>query len=152
MNKAYLALVALLILVTVAVGGFAIYRTIQNRNPQNANFLSQPPLTSPGNIETPTSPTTPVVEDQPTSNNLRLTVTSPKDGQQFTSSSATIVGETEPNADVSVNDKEIKANASGKFQTTITLDDGDNPIYIFASNQNGDFAEWQATVVYNSGQ
>lgn len=152
MNKAYLALVALLILVTVGVGGFAIYRTVQNQNSQTG-YLSQPSLTSPKKITTNETKTqvTPPVDSKPVSNNLKLTLVSPKDGQQFTSAKITVSGETGSNADVSVNDIEIKANAVGKFQTTLTLDEGDNPIYIFASDQDGNFAEWQGSVTLNSG-
>jgi hypothetical protein len=153
MNKAYFALVALLILVTVGIGGFAIYRTVQNQNSQTG-YLSQPSLTSPKKItvnDTKPQTNTPV-DSKPVSNNLKLSLTSPKDGQQFTSAKIVVSGETEPNADVSINDLEVKANSAGKFQTTLTLDDGDNPIYIFASDQDGNFAEWQGSVTYAPAQ
>lgn len=154
MNKAYLALVAFLILITIGVGGFAIYRTVQNRNSQTG-YLSQPSLTSPKNLKQTVTPATepvPVVDDKPISGTIKLTVTSPTDGQVLSVAKVTVSGETVPNADISVNNMETKANTSGKFQTTITLDEGDNPIYIFSSDQDGNFAEWQGLVTYTPNE
>lgn len=154
MNKAYLALVAFLILVTIGVGGFAIYRTVQNRNSQ-AGYLSQPSLTSPKNLKGPvpqTPESVPVIDDKPISGTIKLTVTTPTDGQVLLTPKVTVTGETVPNADVSINDTETKANTSGKFQVSITLDEGNNPIYIFSSDQDGNFAEWQGSVTYTPNQ
>lgn len=153
MNKAYLGLVALLILVTVGVGGFAIYRTVQSRTTQTG-YLSQPSLTSPKTMkaESPTVQSSPTIDQKPVSSNLKLTISSPQDGQVFTTPKITVSGVTGANADVSVNDLEIKASSTGKFQTTLTLDEGENPLYLFASDQDGNFAEWQGSVVYEPAQ
>ena len=84
--------------------------------------------------------------------NLTLELTSPKDGSTVTSPTISVTGKTSADADVFVNDKELKADSSGNFSTTITLDEGQNSIVVVANDTNGNSAEKQVNVILESTQ
>lgn len=151
MNKSYLFLIGLLIILAIAVGGFALYRSttykpvVQTNSPIN-NVTPT--------VQTPTKPPPPTIteEEQIAKNNtLPLTISSPLDKSEVATPTISVSGTTAPNADVSVNDKDLKANSTGKFTTTITLDDGQNYILIVASNETG-ASEWQGTITYTPAE
>jgi hypothetical protein len=83
---------------------------------------------------------------------ITLTVTSPVDNSQVQTSTVAVTGKTVPNAEVSVNDKDIKANATGVFSVTISLDEGENPIMVVANDANGNAAEQEITITYIPAQ
>jgi hypothetical protein len=83
------------------------------------------------------------------STKITLSISSPKTGSTVTSSSLKISGKTSAGADVFVNELETKADASGNFSVTMSLDEGDNYIIVMANDAEGNVAEAELTVVYN---
>src|SRR5690606_20267990 len=79
---------------------------------------------------------------------VELTVTTPTENSAVTTSEVTITGKTFPNADVFINDTEIKADSSGNFSSTVTLDEGENSILITSNDEMGNSAEQEVTVTY----
>lgn len=130
MNKSYLFLISLLVIIALAVGTFAFYRS-----------------TSKPASKIPTVPAATASPSALPENPLPLTVISPQDTSVVSSPTLSLRGQTAPGADVAVNDLDLKADANGNFSTTLTLDEGENYILIVASSENG-AAEWQATVTY----
>lgn len=83
---------------------------------------------------------------------INIDITEPKNGSTTTVANILVKGQTVPNADVIVNEKEFKADTQGNFSTTITLDEGENTIYVAANDENGNFAEKEITVTYNADE
>lgn len=79
---------------------------------------------------------------------LSLTLSAPTDGSTTKSASVTVRGKTLPGADVFVNENEMKADAQGNFSSTITLDEGENVIYVTANDVNGNYAEQGLSITY----
>ena len=82
---------------------------------------------------------------------ISLTISAPINGATVTTSTIAVRGKTKPNADVFVNDETTVADASGNFSVTLTLDEGDNPIVISANDADGNVAEKELIVNYDSG-
>lgn len=80
---------------------------------------------------------------------ITLTVTSPSNNATVTSASLTVRGKTVSNAEVFVNDEETRADSSGNFSVTLTLDEGENFILVAANDSLGNFAERELTVTYS---
>ncbi len=80
-----------------------------------------------------------------------LTISEPSNNLVTSTSSVTVKGITVGNADVSVNEKDLKSDAQGNFSTTISLDEGENIIAVLAVDQAGNFVEQDLTVTLNSG-
>lgn len=73
-----------------------------------------------------------------------LSVTSPSDGASFfgsTQRQVTIEGKTEPEANITINDRIISVDDNGEFQYTTTLNDGSNAFNIKATDQAGNTTE-----------
>lgn len=150
MSRSYLVLISLLTVIALALGGFAFHRS-----------LSQPPKPAPIPKQTPppqqNEPTSnqPLVREaksnqvdvDPSKNTLPLTITSPQNNATVSAARLIVTGSTTPNADVSVNEKDLIANPTGQFVTTITLDEGENLILITATNATG-AAEQEVSVTY----
>lgn len=83
---------------------------------------------------------------------ITLTVSSPANGATVTNATITITGQTLPGAEVSINDVETTADAQGNFSGILTLDEGDNDITVSANDTNGNSAEQELTVTFDSGQ
>jgi hypothetical protein len=81
---------------------------------------------------------------------IPLTVTSPIEGSTVATEKVAVKGTTSANAEVFVNETELKANAKGEFSTTITLDEGDNIISIVANDEDGNSSEQEVTVTYEA--
>lgn len=79
---------------------------------------------------------------------LYLEVTSPSDGDIVVSPSLTITGTTEGNAEVFINENEVKADPQGNFSTIITLEEGENIIVVTSSDDEGNYAEKTLTVIF----
>ena len=79
---------------------------------------------------------------------ISLKITHPQPNAIITNSSLTVKGKTTPNAEVFINDEELKANASGDFAATIILDEGENPIIVAVNDDEGNSAEQQLLVTY----
>jgi len=87
---------------------------------------------------------TPVAE--PVVQKLTLSVSSPADGAVVRAASVTVKGKTAPNAEVSINDVDTKADTGGNFSAVIKLDEGENYVVVVATDDNGDFAKLEMTV------
>ena len=80
-----------------------------------------------------------------------IAVEQPQDGQtiELRKNQVTdIVGTTEPNAQVSINDRLVYANAAGKFTLRYQLQEGENILTIKATDQAGNQAETKLTVIF----
>ncbi|MEK7129420.1 MAG: Ig-like domain-containing protein [Patescibacteria group bacterium] len=136
------ALVVLVIVSLIAVG-------FRGQRPSRVDV---PPITAPA--ETTKSGEAPSAGEQvpSTTGTMTLMVTSPANGATVTNASLTVSGKTAPRAEVFVNEKETKADANGNFSVNITLDEGENSIVLIANDADGNVAEKELTVTYNSGQ
>lgn len=99
-----------------------------------------------------TTPTAKVNTSNASPTIISLTVTSPADKSTVTSSSVKVQGKTAPNAEVFVNEQETKADNNGSFSLTMTLDEGENYLFIMANDENGNVAEKELTVTYSIGE
>lgn len=75
------------------------------------------------------------------SDNISLTISSPKNGAKLSSANIVITGKTSPNAEVFINDTEGRADANGNFSINMILDEGQNQIVIDANDEWGNVAE-----------
>jgi hypothetical protein len=117
------------------------------------------PLTpTPVPTDTPLPPPTiiipeppPTLAPQPTptaSANFTLSVETPRDGETLRYSPALVIGQTQPNALVSVNDTVGFANAEGRFSLSAPLREGPNILEVLASNAAGEQVFVIITVLY----
>jgi hypothetical protein len=100
----------------------------------------------------PTLPTQPTTTTKEISAGLSLDILQPQEGTTVDNQNLMIKGKTAAEAEVFVNEKQLKADSNGDFFTTITLDEGENNISIVANDEDGNFAEKEITVTYNSGE
>ena len=85
-----------------------------------------------------------------TVNKIFLEITSPQDGTTIDDSSVLVRGKTLPRAEVFINEVETKANSQGNFSARITLDEGENLIYVLVNDAEGNFLEKEITVTVES--
>ena len=81
-----------------------------------------------------------------------LVITSPSDGSSFFGSSqiqATIQGTTDTGASVTINDRIVSVDDSGKFEYTTTLSNGSNPFKVIATDQAGNTTEKDITLSFS---
>lgn len=79
---------------------------------------------------------------------ISLTVSSPGNNTTTSSESISVKGKTVAGAEVFVNDVETRADASGNFSVTITLDEGENYILVVVNDALGNYSEKELTVIY----
>lgn len=77
-----------------------------------------------------------------------LEIISPINQSIVNTASVTVKGKTAPNADVFINEKELKADGSGNFSSVMTLEEGDNYIIVAANDTEGNYAEKEIVVTY----
>lgn len=77
---------------------------------------------------------------------LTLSISSPADKSTVTSSAIQVIGKTGSNAEVFINDVETKADSSGNFFANISLDEGENNLFIVVNDDSGNYAERELTV------
>ncbi len=73
-----------------------------------------------------------------------LTINSPSDGAQFFGSKqrqVTIQGTTEVGSKITINDRIISVDGTGKFQYTTTLNDGENKFNLKSTDEAGNITE-----------
>lgn len=144
MNKLYFIFVVLVLV--VAGAWFMMKKT----SPAQSGI----PVSTPTGIEEaqqnngPTSTASP--QQIAATNQITLSVTSPLNNATVTFPALTVRGKTAPNAEVFVNDVDTKADASGNFSASITLDEGENPVVIVANDANGNSAEQDIMVTYTA--
>lgn len=140
---------------TVVVGVFVFFLgallllAARGTNLQNQmQTKTQTPIQSGQTVSQMVPASSQAVEGAMTEAGLKLTVTSPKDKSIVRSPLLTVTGKTAPNADVTVNDKDLVANRIGYFATMVTLDEGENTVDIIAIDGDGNYAEKELTVTY----
>jgi hypothetical protein len=79
---------------------------------------------------------------------IPLQIISPADKAVVKSSKVTIRGKTVASAEVSINEKDTKADASGNFAVDLTLDEGENLIIIVVNDSEGKASEAELTLTY----
>jgi hypothetical protein len=72
---------------------------------------------------------------------INLIISAPISGETLDTNTVTIVGSTEPNATIVINNNEVVASKDGSFKSVVTLDEGENYISIVAYNDLGNVAE-----------
>ena len=83
-------------------------------------------------------------------NEISLEITSPKDGEVVTKSLILVTGITLKGADVFVNDAETKADEDGNFKVSISLDEGENEIFVVVNDSEGNYAEGSVKIILNT--
>lgn len=134
-----------LVLVAVVLGGLWISK--------QKNTVTSEPITTTDNATKPTQKQT-IPSDVQTIKEqaIRLTVIAPTDQSVSSVSTVSVQGNTVPNAEVSVNDKEVKADSAGNFSVSITLDEGENTIMVVANDADGKAVEKDIVVTYVPAQ
>jgi len=112
------------------------------------------PLTT----ETPLPPVTivfpeppPTLGSRPTptaQSSFTIAVEAPRDGETLRVSPTIVIGQTQPNALVSVNDTVGFADAAGRFSLSVPLAEGPNILEVLASNTAGEQVFVIVTVLY----
>lgn len=83
---------------------------------------------------------------------MTVSVSSPVNGATVSTSPVTVKGKTQPKAEVYVNDVSTVADAAGSFMVQLPLDEGENPIIVVANDADGNMAETELTITYDSGK
>lgn len=139
---------SIILLVAILFGGvWFVYRDTQSAQKSATSEVSE-------SIPTPDiSPvTTPIINGGSViASEISLTISSPVNGATLTTETVVVRGKTKPNAEVFVNDETTVADTSGNFSVTLTLDEGDNPIVVSANDTDGNIAERELIVNYDSG-
>lgn len=138
------------IFVIIAAGFFVRQYSMSRVVPLSSSGNNAVPTVAQEPGETVETGATPVEEKNTvvTSNSIALAISSPANNITVTSSSLVVRGKTAPKAEVFVNDAETKADASGNFSVTLTLDEGENYILVVANDANGNFSEKELTITY----
>lgn len=122
---------------------------------QNDNAVSTVPAPSATPLPPPTfvfpqTPPTLAVETTPTpASDFPLMIESPLDGQTLRFSPALVSGTTQADAIVSVNDAVGFADAQGRFNIFIDVEEGPNVLEVLASNAAGEQVFVILTVLYD---
>lgn len=141
-NKSVLVITAILIIGIIGTLLFVSGRKAPEKTPANGQTTNANQQTATIKI---TQGATPQISQQVLSS-LPLEVLQPQDKQTISTAQITVKGKTAANAEVFVNEKELKADKNGNFATTLTLDEGDNYLYVAASDQDGNFAERELVI------
>lgn len=140
----------LILLISVIGLGYWLYHSYQNIGSKTSTNSINDQLNQ---TETTVSTNKAVDDDsqsQTISDNFSLIITNPVDGTIVNLSSLTITGRTAPFASVYINDGQLTADSNGNFSTKITLDEGENIVYVLAHDNIGDAAEKEITVTLES--
>lgn len=101
-----------------------------------------------GNTSQPTKTYSISFDDKPP----ELTITKPDDGASFfgiTQRQLTIQGKTDPDTQVTINDRFVNVDSEGTFQFTLTMPDGQNTFNIKATDQAGNVTEKSLNVSFS---
>lgn len=97
-------------------------------------------------------PSQSVQQPSGSSKTIFLEVSQPINNITVTNAVVSLTGKTIPNGEIFVDDQELKANANGNFSTSVTLDEGQNNIYVVASDDLGNSVEKDITINLESTQ
>jgi uncharacterized protein YfaP (DUF2135 family) len=86
---------------------------------------------------------------EPEVSTIPLTVTEPQDETTVYAADIVVKGQTEADAVVSVNGVVVDVDEDGMFSTTVTLEEGPNPIEVLASDFEGNEGSVVLTVIYD---
>jgi hypothetical protein len=86
--------------------------------------------------------------EEPEASTLPLTVIQPVNETTVHTADVVVKGKTESDAVVSVDGATVEVDAAGSFSTTITLEEGPNPIEVYASDFEGNEGSVFLTVIY----
>jgi|SRR6266487_4326324 len=92
---------------------------------------------------------TPIPSDQ-SAGTLQLQILSPQDEAVVNTPQVDVIGSAPVGAVVTVNDEILIVGADGRFQTTLSLEEGPNLIEIVASDENGNERSLMLTITYES--
>lgn len=112
------------------------------------NDFSATAKDSAGNESQPTKTYKISYNDKPPS----LTIDSPSDGSSFFGANQrqiTIKGKTDPNVQITINDRIVFVEEDGNFQFTTTLNEGQNKFNIKATDQEGNITEKDITFSFS---
>lgn len=118
--------------------------TLQNGD----NIFSATAMDAAGNTSQKTADQKIVYDNKPPA----LSIDSPSDGSSFFGSGqrqVTIQGTTDNGAGVTINDRIVSVDDSGKFQYTLTLEDGTNKFTIKSTDQAGNSTEKDITLNFS---
>lgn len=87
---------------------------------------------------------------QSVSEGLDIEIIEPQNNITVNSQNLKIKGKTSPNIEVFVNEKELISNEKGEFQADLILDEGENIITIVASDKQGNYAEKEIVVNFET--
>lgn len=75
-----------------------------------------------------------------------LEVSQPQDQQRITSEFVIVLGKTDPESNVSINNQQIQVDADGKFSQDIKLSENANTIVVIATSKSGKTSKVERTV------
>lgn len=125
-------------------GGFVFNTNLSN----GENIFSATAIDQAGNTSQKTQDLKIVFDNKPPD----LTINSPQDNSQFFGSrqrQVTIQGTTEPNTQVTANDRIIAVDNDGKFQYTTTLIEGENKFTLKSIDLAGNTIEKDLTLTFS---
>lgn len=128
----------IMVLIGLVVAGivFYFYQSTKTINSPRTNLI---------NVPTPTPTPKP---------KIYLNLTSPSDEEVVNNKTINITGQTNPGATITIvtssSQQVIEPSSLGNFTTTLTLNDGQNIIKVWALNPNGDTTSLQRTVTYST--
>ncbi len=138
MRKKGNVMLLLLLIVALVVGAVFVSKKSQqgSQGPyQNVPLTTGAPIYGGGSTN-----------GQTNANSIPLTLTSVSGAMTVTNPQLVVSGKTVANADVFVNDRDLKADAQGNFATTITLDEGENTINVVVNDAAGNSTEKEFVV------
>lgn len=140
---------SIILLIAILFGGiWFVYRDKQTSQKSATSELNEDVRPTPDI----SAVTTPIVSGgSVVTSEISLTIASPVNGATVTTATVVVRGKTTPNAEVFVNDEATVADTTGNFSVTLALDEGDNPIVISANDADGNVAEKELIVNYDSG-
>lgn len=137
-----------LVVAVLIVVGTALYRRTTKSVGTTSGATSVSPIADA--INSP--PDTPEAQENKATpapaKEISLDVTQPANNSTVASARITLKGKTVPKAEVFVNEYDLKADVSGNFSYTLTLDEGENIIIVMANDENGNVAEKELIVTY----
>ncbi|MBI3379855.1 hypothetical protein HY029_03820 [Candidatus Gottesmanbacteria bacterium] len=146
MKSRYIMIAGALVILAVIAGFLVSSQMKQSKSNSSQESSTQK---NPKNETAYVKPTSMPTSGVSSLSQIQLSVISPTDNSVVTSPILTVKGNTKPNAELSINDKDTTADANGNFSTTLTLDEGENLIIITANDANGNVAEKEFTITYN---
>lgn len=132
--------------VTILILGLVIYK---NLNQQKVQSTFQTQTEQKKEVPEPTKKITTEVEPF-VGEELFLEVGSPTNGITVSKPNLQVSGRTNADAEVFINEVELRADGQGNFSTNLTLEEGENVIVVTAVDEEGNFAEQELTVTYEA--